>query len=34
MSFSTGIAYAIDPEYEAEVRDYLGESDVTYDVKA
>jgi hypothetical protein len=25
MSISTGIAYAIDPEYEAEVRDYLGE---------
>jgi hypothetical protein len=34
MSLSTGIAYTIDPEYEAEVRDYLGGSDIIYAVKA
>lgn len=34
MSLSTGIAYTIDPKYEAEVRDYLGEYDMVYDVKA
>jgi len=33
MALSTGIAYTIDPEYEAEVKAYLGESDITYDVK-
>jgi hypothetical protein len=29
MSLSTGVAYTIDPAYEAEVRDYLGESGIT-----
>jgi len=34
LSLSTGIAYTIDPAYEAEVRDYLGESDSPNDVAA